>query len=400
MRLQKEKTGLDEGIVILVYFALKPLYLSASGTLQISDIILLLGMGVFLYCNKGRLRFPPQGFQLFSLFAVLLSYQFIINLVWSAFLNDISISKHSLYYLFNFFAFFTCLYIGEKIGIDRLKKAVAAGAFYSVIITAVGLLFFQNNSSRSTGFFENPNQLGYYAIIMITVTILCRDQMSKFKMITVVTISIWSIIASLSKAAIIAVFGEILVLILFFQKKKTARRLAIQLILLGVVGLGVYMLFFSESDLILRYPTLAAMRHRILNMSKEGDTNLAYGRGYARVFEMLPHILWGTGEGGYDRFIARHGTEVHSTFISLLTCYGLIGLTGYVYLFYKCMGKGKQLINNAIMMTGLFLYAITHNGIRNTLLWMVLAVMFIENHSYQEQIDNTMTNQQETEAFL
>ena len=223
MRLQKEKTGLDEGIVILVYFALKPLYLSASGTLQISDIILLLGMGVFLYCNKGRLRFPPQGFQLFSLFAVLLSYQFIINLVWSAFLNDISISKHSLYYLFNFFAFFTCLYIGEKIGIDRLKKAVAAGAFYSVIITAVGLLFFQNNSSRSTGFFENPNQLGYYAIIMITVTILCRDQMSKFKMITVVTISIWSIIASLSKAAIIAVFGEILVLILFFQKKENSK---------------------------------------------------------------------------------------------------------------------------------------------------------------------------------
>ena len=380
MRLQEKKRSSVEGIVILLYFALKPLYLSASGSLQISDIVLLLAMTVFLLKNDGRLLFSSQGFQLFSLFGLILFYQITVNLVWSAFLNDINVNRHSPYYIFNFMAFFTCVYIGGKIGIERLKKAVATGAFYSVIVTAIGLLFFSNNSTRSTGFFNNPNQLGYYAIIMITVIILCKDQMSKYQMITIFSVSIWSIVVSLSKAAIIAVFGEFLVLILFSQKKETAKRLALQLILLGVIGLAVYLLFFSESELILHNRALTELRHRIMNMSEENDTNLAYGRGYARVFEMLPHILWGTGEGGYDRFIAKHGSEVHSTFISLLTCYGLIGLGGYLYLFYQCMGRGKQLINNAMIMTGIFLYSITHNGIRNTLLWMVLAVMFIDNY--------------------
>lgn len=389
MNIQKQRVGFGEGIVILLYFALKPLYLTSSGSLQLSDIVLLCSIAMFVLQSRGKIVMQQKSTEITSIFVFILLYQICVNLVWSIIVDDNSINRHSLYYVFNFLAFTVCLYIGERIGIDRIKKAVALGAFFSAIITVIGLIFFTGIGTRSTGFFNNPNQLGYYSVIMLTIIALCKDQLTKIQIVIIFIVSFWSMIASLSKAAIIAYFGELLVLILFNQKKKSLKRVIVQLLLIAALGTAIYLLFFSDSSLVLENETLLQMRYRILYMSEENDSNLAYGRGYARVLEMIPHIIWGTGEGAYERFVARHGTEVHSTFISLLTCYGLIGLMSYLYLFANCMGKGKRFFNSCVIITGLFLYSITHNGIRNTLLWLILAVMFLDNNPVKKQIEKT-----------
>ena len=371
------KEPLGEAVVLLLYFALKPLYLGASGFLQISDIVLLLSLVYLILRVQGKIGFTQEGFSVLKTFAIMLVYQAIVNVIWGFITKDQGMNWHDLYYIFNFIAFSSCVYIGQRVGIEKLKRAVGIGSFIAVLITAVGMVFFGGLGTRSTGFFNNPNQLGYFAVIMLTVIALCKDYMRKIEIGTVLFISFWAAIASLSKAAILAYFVEVIVLLLFYQNDRSAKRLIVEFALLAAVGAGIYYLFFSDSRYVLGNSTLYEMRYRILYMSEENDSNLAYGRGYARVFEMLPHIIWGTGEGAYDRFIARHGTEVHSTFISLLTCYGLIGLGGYLIIFKKCMGKRKIFIQNAIAMSGMFLYAITHNGIRNTLLWIIMAILFL-----------------------
>ncbi len=383
MSASEKKLGL--AAFIMIYFMLKPLYIGASGNMQICDYFLAFSILYLIFEGPEKIVFDQNSFSVTKLYIVVLFYQIVINAIWSVITESGAMNRHDLYYVFNFIAFLECLYVGQRAGVDSIKRAVGLGSFFGVIITAVGLLFFSGPQSRGTGFFNNPNQLGYYAVIMLTVVALCRKQLNRIQIGTIIVVSFWASIISLSKAAIIAYFAEAIILIMFYQNNQSLKRIIIELILLSVIAFIIYFLFYSDSRIVLDNKTLFDMRNRIINMSEENDSGLAYGRGYARVGEMLPHILWGTGEGAYNRFTVRHGTEVHSTFASLLTCYGLIGLIGYLVIFIKCMGRGGRLIQNIIALAGLFLYAITHNGIRNTLLWMIMALLLLESNEEKNQ---------------
>ena len=284
-------------------------------------------------------------------------------------------------------AFATVIYISQELSIASIKRAIGIGSLFAVIITAIGLIIFSNDEVRSVGFFNNPNQLGYFSVIMLTVIALCKEEMKKSHIMIVFVLSFWAVLVSLSKAAILAYFVEIIVLVLFYQNNFSVKRIVFELVVILIVSLGVYLLFFSNNSVIVSNPLLFEIRERIINMSNENDSSLAYGRGYARVGEMASHIIWGTGEGAYDRFDIRHGVEVHSTFVSLLTCYGLIGLLGYLTLIKNAMGKGSAFWNSLFVLSGLLLYSITHNGIRNTLFWILLALIYVNNKNNIPIID-------------
>ncbi len=368
-----------ETIIILLYFALKPLYFGASGFLQISDVFLLLSLVYLLVKQQGKIHFVGDNAEVIKIFIFMVAYQCLINVIWGIVTGDSEMNRHDLYYIFNFLAFAGVIHIGQRAGVDLIKRAIGLGSLIATIITAIGLLLFSDAGSRGTGFFNNPNQLGYFAVIMLTVIILCKEQMHKLQIVALFALSFWAVIASLSKAAIIAYFAEVVVLILFYQNNRSVKRLIAELALIAVVGAGVYLLLFSNINWFSGNSTIFHMRQRILYMSQENDSGLAYGRGYARVAEILPNIVWGTGEGAYERFNAMHGTEVHSTYVSLLTCYGLVGFIGYLVIFIKCMGRGRAFLQSLAALFGLVLYAVTHNGIRNTLIWMIMALLLLSN---------------------
>lgn len=386
MRLYKKKISIGPEIALLLYFALKPLYLRDSGNLQICDFVLVMLLGLLLVIYRGRISIYEQGVRLIVFFTALVTYQVFINLIWSFITGDMGMQRRSLYYVFNLIAYSACIWIGSNVGTDRVKKAIGIGSLISVIITAIGILFITSAGTRTAGFFNNPNQLGYYSLIMLTVIVLCRAHLTKASRIIILVISFWAMIVSMSKAAILSYFGELLVLMLFFQQKWNVKRVVLQIVATVLVGTAIYLLFFSEAEFFVNSNVVTEMRKRIFNIMAENDSSLSAGRGYARVGEMLEHILWGTGEGAYDRFVFRNGTEVHSTFISLLTCYGLIGFFGYVLLFIRSMGRGKQLFRNFLILFGPFLYSFTHNGVRNTLLWLILAIMALENMQIAKEL--------------
>ena len=105
--------------------------------------------------------------------------------------------------------------------------------------------------------------------------------------------------------------------------------------------------------------------------------DLGSGRGYSRIWEIGVHFLWGVGEGAYNRFQTMKGMEIHSTFASLLVSYGLTGLIGYALIFFRGIVYRGNAIRNLIVFSGVLLYQVTHNGIRNTLLWLFLALFIL-----------------------
>lgn len=376
----------NSGEVVFLYFALKPLYIMNSGTMQIADFVLVGSVLIFLLKTHGRIHLERKGKSLLLFFGLLVGYQFIDNCIWMVFSGDLRMPRNTLFYIFNLLAFATCIVIGEEIGTSKLKMLVGSGSFVSVLITAAGFIFFPGRGARSTSFFNNPNQLGYYAVVMLTVCILCKSELGKWKRMIIFIVALWAMAASLSKAAILAGFGLMLAYIFWGQRKKTYKQFAICATLIVVFCVAIYVIFYSENSFIVSNNSLYAIRYRILNMRNERDSNLISGRGYGRIFELGVNFIWGMGEGGYERFISMHGLEVHSTFVSLFTCYGLLGLGGYIYIFAKCIGKHKKARDNLVLLLGLFLYSITHNGIRNTLVWLILAVVFLDSHEFSSEV--------------
>jgi hypothetical protein len=107
-------------------------------------------------------------------------------------------------------------------------------------------------------------------------------------------------------------------------------------------------------------------------MTKEQDSTAA-GRGYDRILTYIELTILGAGEGYFNRFKSMHKGELHSVIGTLFFSYGIIGLGLFLLMFLKFKYKKLFLIK---FLTPMFLYSLTHNGIRNPLFWIIIAITF------------------------
>ena len=367
---------LGVGLVITIYMALKPFYLFSSGLPQISDMFLITATAVVLLAERGKLRIPNRFTPWIVVFIGTLVFQIFVQAVWWIKTQDNRMILYAAYYVFNFLASVLCIYIGNRIGIEKLKLSLCLGCFFSVLVTAVGIITQSRyHGIRSTGFFNNPNQLGYYALLVLTIIALFPKQLPKWQNAIILAVAIWANLLSLSKASIVGLAGLAICYVIWGSKNKTLRRIVIEVLVLAALFGAAYFLLYSNSRIVLDNSVLSFLRKRILRISMENDSSLLTGRGYGRIGELGYHFLWGKGEGAYYRFQIMTGLEVHSTFVNILISYGLIGFAAYVYLIMKPMLHKGETVRNLACFSGLFLYFFTHNGIRNTLLWILLAAV-------------------------
>ena len=379
IKLSDGSQSLGLGIILTIYLVLKPLYLFSSGLPQISDMFLIAAALYMLVRERGKILIPNEYSTWINTFILTLIFQIIVQAVWWMKTSENQMLLMATYYVFNFIASLLCIYIGKNIGPEKLKLAICKGCFYSIIVTAVGFVVRGGSGIRSTGFFNNPNQLGYYSLLILTIIAFFPDQLPKWQNAIIIVISLWANVVSLSKASIIGFAGLAICYALWGSKEKTLRKAVSQALLLLVIFGAIYWFLFSSSSIVIGNRTLYILRNRILYMSAENDSALGSGRGYDRVQEMGIHLLWGMGEGAYQRFKIMTGYEVHATFINTLVSYGAIGFIAYIWLMGKPMISRGRSVRNLACFSGLFLYFFTHNGIRNTLLWILIAAVLQAN---------------------
>lgn len=362
--------------IIAGYCALKPLYLNSSGTLQLCDIFLILALMFLFFRLKGNLLFPKYSKKLLTVMGAVVLYQITVNCLWSFALKDDSLFIKSSYYIFNFIVFGLCCLMYRYVGFERLRKSLTMGCFMGICITMLGIVMNSGIRLRSLAFFNNPNQLGYYATIVLTVLVLWPQDFSLWKKRIMLFGSLWAIVCSGSKAAVVGGLFLLYYWYVFDGKKLNRNDIIKQVgILFGLLILCYIALY---SDLFSDNRTVSFMRDRMLNMASENDSNLGSGRAYNRIFEMDFHWLWGMGEGAYYRFVTMPGYEIHSTYMNIIVSYGLIGTLGYVYLYKLCVLDGRPDRRYTMLLSAILLYFITHNGIRNSLFWIVMAVIYLE----------------------
>lgn len=198
------------------------------------------------------------------------------------------------------------------------------------------------------------------------------------KKVIILFLSILACILSGSKAAIISMGILLFIIVTSREKKSIYSYLMLFTLIIGLCVM-VWLFLYGNISIITDNTRLLFIRNRIIGMNTENDSSLGTGRGYDRIYEMGNNLLWGIGEGAYNRFITMRGKEIHSTYATLFVSYGVIGFLSYALVFKLCLGKKRIFIKNLLYISGVALYAITHNGLRNTLLWILLAIILTMN---------------------
>ncbi|MDM4015026.1 hypothetical protein [Roseiconus lacunae] len=341
-----------------------PLYIFASGGAQPSHGFFILFCMLFhrellqnIMPESGRVAYGPMRAAFCFVFVV-----FVVQLIYGITLESAEMLKYIAFISFNF-GYLVVMYRYIVTYRTTALNHVFIGMLLAVGLALLGVMLnIGPNSGRQTGFFNNPNQLGYFGLIDVMLFLACYSvctlKYARILALAGISASIYLILVSLSKAALVSSFFGLLL----FAPSIKGRDLAF-LGVLCVVTLPFVAPKIIESNVVSRVVA------RIQNIGHDRDDSIA-GRGYNRIKRHPEKLILGAGEGEYHRFGAR--LEMHSTVGNIVFCYGLAGALFFALFNLRCLKASPQLFIS--IFAPLYAYGMTHNGIRFSAFWLAYAV--------------------------
>lgn len=356
----------------LAYVSLAPIYIFKSGLPQPADFIIAItaGLSIVLFFLKQRIVFN----RVFAILVLMVVMFFAINISYFYFYKDTLFLYSSVYYVFNAFVFSATVILFKQ----NSERAVHWGryaVFASIFIELVWLKTFDSASVyRETGSFNNPNQLGYWALLS-SCYLLVLNYGRRMKWIDIIFFLLCGYIVTeaLSRAVMIS---YVLLLASFFIGNYMST--ATKIIMMGVV---VFYTFFQVAVLdnpqfiIQNFEVVQKITERIETIEDEGS-GVFVERGYGRIVEHPEYLFFGAGEGAYWRFssLGVRGLELHSGLGTILFSYGLFGLALFGAFIFTIFQRAPLLL--WVTLASIMLYGITHQHVRFTGFWLYLGLVY------------------------
>lgn len=217
------------------------------------------------------------------------------------------------------------------------------------------------NPPRFNGFFNDPNQMAYWALCsFVMVFLLARQRRGLVALDLALTLAVVALSVSRSAALALALLAPAAALALVLRARGRARGRALAVAALAALALAV-----AGRGLIAAALAEFAGRFARIDIA----ANLAE-RGYTRAAEFPGYLALGAGNGAHTRF----GTEIeiHSTFAGVLFYYGLPGallLAATLAALVRRLAPLEALVLSGPLVYGLFTY-----GFRTPIFWTMLAV--------------------------
>ena len=358
-----------------LYFISKPFYMLPSGLPQVADAIMVIIIIIFLFNYNIKLN------KMIFLSFLLILYVLLVNSIFAIIYSDSSFFISAMFYVFNILILIITINLYRVHGI-ALLKFIFYGVVSSVFIQILCSLFYTDSSAiRQTLFFNNPNQLGYYALLSLSLiyVINTKLQISNFQLFIYSIGCLYLTFLSVSNAAILA---SILMIVLYFSigifNQKSFKYILL-LLLVSISLLIVFQLFEQQIRLTNMYENIY---YRFTTMEVDLES-ISEERRYDRLTEYPQYLIFGAGEGLYHERFGKG--EIHSTLFSFLFSYGLIGFS--ILIFYLFLLIYKANLIYYIPLLSIFIYGLTHNGIRQGSLWVILGIIFVLSNKIKENGD-------------
>lgn len=354
-----------------IYLIVFPFYLFEPGNPQLADlfgVILIFSRGRAVLLNVGTSRFTRGLF-------IFVMYTFIVNAVWMLIVGELKILKNSLFYLYSFFIMLSLV---DKIKDEKFLLFTFRIITVSLIIQTVLWPFVNSQSVRNQMFFNNPNQLGLWALCLLVISSVII-QLNKIKLshaLIPLILSTFFIIISASRAALL---GSIIFWLFYIIKSKK------HLFIFAMATVVIVFLISYNYELNLK--NFTALEYNIQRAQTESivDNRSLGGRGYDRIINYSQYLLFGAGEGEYYRF--NETKELHSVPASIFFSYGIVGLIIFMFAYSKLSYKlGKQVI--ALSMA-LGVFVLVHMSLRVPYFWISsLFIMYLHERNISKPLVN------------
>ena len=308
--------------------------------MEAADVCLFASFFMLL-CDCMRRR-PERLLQLKTegLFYVFLVFVVVINTYYGIRLGRGEFFKYTCFWIFNACAIWSFCYLAEYggkaflTGINRVVK-VNIGVQLLIYLTGRGRIFREYwGAVRYQGTFNDPNQLAFFLFMMILLLYLyrCRFVDRSFPVFYVLALPV--IAASKSTGILLGVliFTVLAVLHALYRmgcRKGVSMKVWVLGIVIGVVLFGLFLWWiWPAADFDVKtvdYNMLTRIQEKIWKVAHGGLLGLFLDRGMEKLVLYPQYLLYGAGEGGFDRFtLASQVNEIHCCLFSVMFCYGLI----------------------------------------------------------------------------
>ena len=168
-------------VIIITYIFLSPFYIFESGLPQPADFVIAFGC-IFLFFSENFREYFKQDIvkKLMYFLAITITINLLYFLVYQVQGIDSSkMLRHIFYYSFNFLFFLLFL--------KTLKENESFSNYVSlaiIICLAIQTSFaalginggIKGDGARSVLFFNNPNQLGYFSLLLLTIFTVIKSK--------------------------------------------------------------------------------------------------------------------------------------------------------------------------------------------------------------------------------
>jgi hypothetical protein len=334
-----------------------------NGLPQPGDALVVILAPLVLLRWNGRMSRPMR--ELVRPLMIFTGYVILVNLYWSVTLGTFSFNLKTgfamspVFYIYNGIMFLVALVMFQKHGerfIHHTVRMVVVSVLVQVLVS-----FVYSRHGRGTVLFNNPNQLGYYAVLSALIILIGQKRVKMSSLFGAIGLmaAVYLALLSASKAAIACIM---LVLALgLLERMRT-------IIFSGLVALVL---------MVTSNPVGNALDNARARMESDKKLDFAEERGYDRISEHPENWLLGAGEGDYHRYVeseSGHANthELHSSLGTIFFCYGIVG--SLLFLNFAVRVIRRAPLRRMIMMTPVLAYGLSHQGMRFTLLWMLFAL--------------------------
>lgn len=346
-----------------LFIFLIPLYVMPSGLPQPGDALVFLLAPAALLSRSRRLERSARAILRplvwFTIWVAIVDYGWALVLwKWDR-LKDFVI--HPFFYVFNVVLFWAGLVIARRNRAAFLRVTTYT-VYVSIFLQFAASFLFGGGGYRVTGFFNSPNQLGYFALLAACLFALTQRPLGIPRWVAGLGITFCAYLSVLSASRSALAGIAILLFILLLANPRTIIIASLAAIAVTTVG-GPLATAINNAE------------ERSQALSRHGT--FSEERGYDRIWKNPEYLITGAGEGEYQRFAkpGELGRELHSSFGSVLFAYGIIGACMF-FVFLARVAKGTSFRDKAILAAGLS-FALAHQGLRFTMFWVVLVVFVV-----------------------
>lgn len=372
------------------YLLLKPYYIFNSGGLQPCDIMLLLSFFFFLLASKNNKQKFYRIIMENKLFIIFFLLSFCINIIYFLQLMKFKFILSSLYYVFNFLFIIVFTYSIKYNDdfINTTDKIMKINLIMQLLIYIFSLGKYYD-AQRYMGTFNDPNQFGYfvlisYAYIYIFDFVLKKNKFTKYIFFF---FSIILIAQSGSTAMLLGITVLIIINLLYLLKNLP---MIIYKNKNKIIIIGIFLICFCTFFLLIPVSQtkkikienifiIQRVKEKIskLNNNSKGDSysdlTIWQERGYDKIYLYPENILYGAGEGEYQRFEkAVADNEIHATLPSILFYYGIIPFMFIIgWFFSKLKNMNSKVAGVYIMLVVESFFLLNQ---RQTFFWGIFAI--------------------------